>query len=147
MATPEDNAAIVTETWHFPHPLDEDTDEIFPSAFTYKDQNLRLFSAEIREKPNWTQKILDKKLMKKWILEARDQAVDDIVTWNGDDVAFIVKELETCYKPFVEKQGENGIHPVIDCVWRSDGLIPEDLRAKLINGDYLRPLAQRTLHD
>jgi len=134
MTTPEDNPPTDTETWHFPHPLDEDSSD-FNSLMTYKEQYLREFSAQIREKPNWTQKVLDKNLMKRWILEAREQGTDEMVIWSGDDVAFTVKELTTCYKPFVELQGEHGVHPAIDCVWRADGLIPDDLRQKLINGD------------
>ncbi|KAK6345805.1 hypothetical protein TWF730_010148 [Orbilia blumenaviensis] len=121
----------------YPHPLHN-----APSRpLTGHEINLRRFSATIREKPRWTEKVTNRKLMAKWFREAalQDQqhvASDQIVVlWDTDDLEYMHNELIERYKPYVEKLRESGscIEPHIDAVWKADGLIEEELRQELIN--------------
>lgn len=107
-----------------------------------KEQAIRDFSSQVRDKPNWTQKIQDPKLRKKWFSESeeywqtklahRDRA--PVPLWDKDEIEYVLDELNTSYKPWVEKAGPHGIVPGIDCVWRADGLIDANLRNKLLFG-------------
>ncbi|KAK6334171.1 hypothetical protein TWF696_002672 [Orbilia brochopaga] len=105
----------------------------------YREQYIRSFSAAVRDKPNWTEKVLDRSLFVKWVREAQRQnhtAGDhDVLTWVAEDIQFAFQELVDAYKPFVEEMRENGIpiEPDVDCVWRSDSLIDEELRKQLID--------------
>ncbi|KAF3272404.1 hypothetical protein TWF970_010031 [Orbilia oligospora] len=120
----------------FPHPLDDHTTEVI----TWREQYLRNFSCAIRNKPNWTEKILDRALVVKWIREAQDQTRvwqwKKIMTWNQEDIEFAYKELVEGYKPFVDEAKKKpelyGLEPDMDCVWRSDSLVDEELRKELI---------------
>ncbi|KAF3920233.1 hypothetical protein AA313_de0207266 [Arthrobotrys entomopaga] len=122
----------------YPHPLD-----IQPTtALSYHDSCLRRFSSTIRNKPNWTDKVTDRKLMAKWIREAAIQDARGfcqehyiVPIWDSKDIEFIHSELVDGYKPYVEKLREGGscIEPDIDAVWRADELIDEELRNELIN--------------
>ncbi|KAK6497880.1 hypothetical protein TWF481_012279 [Arthrobotrys musiformis] len=123
----------------YPHPLDGKLS--FAEAMTYKETYVRSFSAAVRNKPNWTEKILDKVLFAKWLREAQEQAPlcdggrHRVLTWDEDDVGYVYNELVNVYKPFVEKLRESGkrLEPDIDGVWREDEFIDEDLRMELIN--------------
>ncbi|KAJ6263499.1 hypothetical protein Dda_2063 [Drechslerella dactyloides] len=121
----------------FPHPLDGP--QSYRNAMPYREQYLRAFSAAVREKPNWTGKVLDRQLFAKWVREAQlqDNFSSDhaVLTWMPDDIEFAYRELVDEYKPFVEQMKQSGvpIEPDVDCVWRSDGLIDEELRKQLIN--------------
>ncbi|KAK6518783.1 hypothetical protein TWF506_005918 [Arthrobotrys conoides] len=121
----------------FPHPLDGEVSEVL----TWREQYLRNFSSAIRNKPNWTEKVLDRALFAKWVREAQDQTRiwqwKKILAWNREDIEFAYRELVEGYKPFVdaakEKQGFYGLEPDMDCVWRSDSLVDEELRKELID--------------
>ncbi|KAK6527476.1 hypothetical protein TWF694_004464 [Orbilia ellipsospora] len=123
----------------YPHPLDADYDPAEP--LTFREQYLRNFSQAIRNKPNWTEKILDRALVAKWLREAQAQdrisSWRKVMTWNRDDINFVYDELVNKYKPYVEKLREDpaaaGLEPDMDCVWRSDSLVDEGLRKELID--------------
>ncbi|KAF3920641.1 hypothetical protein ABW21_db0205378 [Orbilia brochopaga] len=121
----------------FPHPLDGL--ESYRNTMPYREQYLRAFSATVREKLDWTEKIKDRSLFVKWVKEANEQdmlASDHaVLTWTPEDIRFSYQELENSYKPFVEAMREKGvpIEPDVDCVWKSDGLIDEELRKQLID--------------
>ncbi|KAK6515954.1 hypothetical protein TWF281_004545 [Arthrobotrys megalospora] len=122
----------------FPHPLDEDNSA---EVLTWREQYLRHFSSAIRNKPNWTEKVLDRALVVKWIREAQHQSRisnwKKILTWNKEDVEFAYKELIEGYKKFVDEAKQKpelyGLEPDMDCVWRSDSLVDEELRKELID--------------
>ncbi|KAF3927982.1 hypothetical protein ABW20_dc0110083 [Dactylellina cionopaga] len=122
----------------FPHPLDEETTV---PALTFREQYLRQFSQAIRNKPNWTEKVLDRSLLVKWLRETQLQnriaGWHKVVTWNKEDIAFVYKELVEGYKPYVEelrKDEKNAsVEPDMDCVWRSDNLVDEALKKELID--------------
>ncbi|KAF3904910.1 hypothetical protein ABW20_dc0108310 [Dactylellina cionopaga] len=118
-----------------PHPLNKAVDE----ALTAREKILRFFSVTVRSKPNWTEDILDRSLFVKWVKEVEayihDGYIDDTPAWTAEDIAYSYDELINVYKPYVEKMRERGslIEPDIDAVWRSDRLIDEDLRRRLID--------------
>ncbi|KAK6507483.1 hypothetical protein TWF481_005914 [Arthrobotrys musiformis] len=121
----------------YPHPLAGPP----ASAQSFLDQAIQQFTANIRAKPNWMEKITDRKLMVKWFREA---AAEDekrlsyydtnVIVWTTDVVKFVDKELKA-YKAYIEKLREEGlcIEPDIDVVWKADGLIGEELRRELID--------------
>ncbi|KAF3254953.1 hypothetical protein TWF192_003034 [Orbilia oligospora] len=123
----------------YPHPLDGKPS--FATAITYKETYIRLFSDAVRNKPNWTEKVSDRKLFAKWLREAQKQAPPcdggrhRVLTWDKDDVAYIHDELVNVYKPFVEGLREQGVRlePDVDGVWREDWDADEELRMELIN--------------
>ncbi|KAF3928731.1 hypothetical protein AA313_de0207408 [Arthrobotrys entomopaga] len=122
---------------YYPHPLDGE--RVWGSTLPYREQYLRLFSAAVRNKPGWTEKITNRELFAKWLREAQKhhdtvQGDNKILTWNPDDIKYVYAELMECYKPYVEKLREEGlaVEPDIDGVWRSDQLIDEELRKQLI---------------
>ncbi|KAF3913337.1 hypothetical protein ABW20_dc0103964 [Dactylellina cionopaga] len=120
----------------YPHPLDGKT---YGTLIPYREKCLRRFSSAVREKKNWTEKIMDRSLFVKWIVQAEDQDRDLdgmlVVTWDIPEVEFIYKELVEGYKPYVEERRKNGdfLEPDVDCVWRSDQLIEDGLRKELID--------------
>ncbi|KAF3226535.1 hypothetical protein TWF106_000276 [Orbilia oligospora] len=116
----------------FPHPSDGKMGE----PMKYREACLRRFSAAIRNKPNWTEKILDRKLFIKWLRETK--AADshpreqNTLLWTKDDIHFVYKELTKRYKPYVE--GFKGrLQPDIDGVWRCDDFLDEKERRELID--------------
>ncbi|KAK6529906.1 hypothetical protein TWF281_009060 [Arthrobotrys megalospora] len=121
----------------YPHPLDGRSS--WADALTFKETYVRAFSASVRDKPNWTEKILDRELFAKWLREAqaKDPLSDGhrVLTWDADDVACVHEELVDAYRPFVEDLRAQGLNlePDIDGVWRSDDFIDEELRLQLIN--------------
>ncbi|KAF3914357.1 hypothetical protein AA313_de0209110 [Arthrobotrys entomopaga] len=123
----------------YPHPLDPDYDPSEP--LTFREQYLRNFSQAVRDKPNWTEKILDRTLVTKWLREAQAQdrisSWRKVMTWNRDDIDFVYDELVNRYKPYVEELRKDpataGVEPDMDCVWRSDSLVDEGLRKDLID--------------
>ncbi|KAF3309219.1 hypothetical protein TWF173_011301 [Orbilia oligospora] len=123
----------------YPHPLDGKPS--FATAITYKETYIRLFSDAVRNKPNWTEKVLDRELFAKWLREAQKQAPPcdggrhRVLTWDKDDVAYIHDELVNVYKPFVEGLREQGVRfePDVDGVWREDWGVDEGLRMELID--------------
>ncbi|RVD83576.1 uncharacterized protein DFL_007960 [Arthrobotrys flagrans] len=123
----------------YPHPLDGKPS--FATAITYKETYIRSFSAAVRNKPGWTEKILDKKLFTKWLREAQEQAPlcdggrHRVLTWDEDDVCYVHDELVNIYKPFVEGLRERGVRvePDVDGVWREDGFGDEGLRMELVD--------------
>lgn len=136
----------------FPHPLDEfRSDEPHCCLITFKEVLARELSAQIRDKPDWVRKIEDRKLFQKWVLEARKYWEPQIKArhsylvslWDADTIRYTYTELHDHYALWVREQGENGIHPVIDCVWKADGRVIDDLRRELIQGEYF--LSQQTL--
>ncbi|KAK6334843.1 hypothetical protein TWF718_010288 [Orbilia javanica] len=111
---------------NYPHPL-----EVPPTgALSHHDLCLRRFSATIRNKPNWTEKIKDRSLVAKWIREAAlqdNEAFSEdtyvVPVWDVASIAFVTEELEKGYAPYVEKlrgEGAGGVEPDIDGVWRAD---------------------------
>ncbi|KAK6359800.1 hypothetical protein TWF696_000937 [Orbilia brochopaga] len=116
----------------YPHPLDPEPNG---KVVTLREQMLRKFSHSVRNKPNWTEKILDRELFTKWLKEAHTQEDKDLVTWQADDINFVYDELIKRYKPYVEELRAKGcpIEPDIDSVWRADGLIEDELRKELID--------------
>ncbi|KAK6511026.1 hypothetical protein TWF506_010110 [Arthrobotrys conoides] len=123
----------------YPHPLDGKPS--FATAITYKETYVRLFSDAVRNKPNWTEKILDRKLFAKWLREAQEQpppcdgGKHRVLTWDEEDVAYVYDELVNVYKPFVEGLREQGfgLEPDVDGVWREDWGGDEELRRELID--------------
>ncbi|RVD89867.1 uncharacterized protein DFL_000855 [Arthrobotrys flagrans] len=127
----------MAEYIHYPHPLEQSPS----AALNFLDQALRRFVTAIREKPNWTEKIMDRKLMVKWIREAAEQDSKrltywepNLIVWDAEAIDFVDRELKA-YKAYVEKLQASGscIEPDIDVVWRADGLIDEEVRQELIN--------------
>ncbi|KAK6503869.1 hypothetical protein TWF481_008872 [Arthrobotrys musiformis] len=122
----------------YPHPLDDDNTT---DVLTWREQYIRNLSSAVRNKPNWTEKILDRALVAKWIREALVQTqfwqAKKILAWNREDIEFFYKELIEGYKPFVDEAKKNpelyGLEPDMDCVWRSDTLVDEELRKELID--------------
>ncbi|KAJ6256441.1 hypothetical protein Dda_8942 [Drechslerella dactyloides] len=124
----------------YPHPLDG---EHVSEALTFREQYLRQFSGAIRNKTNWTEKILDRALFAKWLREALENGGSvsygkKINIWNREDVAFVYRELTEGYKPYVEKlRAEGGtavgVEPDMDGVWRSDVLVDDAVRQQLID--------------
>ncbi|KAK6512804.1 hypothetical protein TWF506_008970 [Arthrobotrys conoides] len=121
----------------YPHPLEA----LSSGALTFLDQALRQFSTSIREKPNWMEKVTNRKVMAKWIQEAAQQDASRInyyetpvIVWDARAIEFVDKELKA-YKAYIEKLQATGscIEPHIDAVWKADGLIDEELRQQLIN--------------
>ncbi|KAK6502737.1 hypothetical protein TWF481_007784 [Arthrobotrys musiformis] len=124
----------------FPHPLDA-SNTAEPDPLTWREKYLRNFSRTIRSKPNWTEKILDRDLFVKWVRETLEKTLDSdddkLLSWDHDDIEFSYKELTEAYKKFVDEAKTKpqlyGLEPDIDCVWRSDSLIDEELRKELID--------------
>ncbi|KAF3929401.1 hypothetical protein ABW19_dt0207207 [Dactylella cylindrospora] len=122
---------------YYPHPLDDNGENF--SAITFREQVLRQFSAAVRDKTNWTEKIEDRKLVAKWLREAKGFGdvtySHKVLTWDKDDVEVAYKELRERYKPYVEQLRKEGstIEPDIDGVWRTDSLVDEELRQQLID--------------
>ncbi|KAF3212122.1 hypothetical protein TWF106_010052 [Orbilia oligospora] len=123
---------------NYPHPLEASPAQ----ALSYHDQCLREFSAAIRNKPNWTTKVTNRKLMVKWIREAALQDSQEfceenylVPIWDTDSIKFVTEELVDGYKAYVESLREEGscIEPDLDCVWRADGLVEEEVRGQLID--------------
>ncbi|KAF3287341.1 hypothetical protein TWF970_007067 [Orbilia oligospora] len=118
----------------FPHPSDGKMGE----PMKYREACLRRFSAAIRNKPNWTEKILDRKLFIKWLRETK--AADSYprgqktLLWTKDDIHFVYKELTKRYKAYVEGCEFKGrLQPDIDGVWRCDDFLDEKERRELID--------------
>ncbi|KAK6354433.1 hypothetical protein TWF730_008837 [Orbilia blumenaviensis] len=124
----------------YPHPLDGTPS--WGTAIPFKESYIRAFSAAVRDKPGWVEKILDKKLFVKWLREAQAKTVfsDElhrVLTWDGDDVGYVYEELVETYKPFVEglKKRGLGLEPDLDGVWRVDGddFVGEEVRRELVD--------------
>ncbi|EWC43842.1 hypothetical protein DRE_07286 [Drechslerella stenobrocha 248] len=123
----------------YPHPLEDD---VTAEPLTFREQYIRAFSCAIRDKPNWTEKILDRALFVKWVKEAQQQGPNlssgrKVVMWDGNEIEFVYGELVERYKAYVEKlKAEGGaaagVEPDLDGVWRGDGLVDEDLRKELL---------------
>ncbi|KAF3254651.1 hypothetical protein TWF217_006866 [Orbilia oligospora] len=122
----------------YPHPLEASPAQ----ALSYHDQCLRQFSTAIRNKPNWTTKVTNRKLMVKWIREAALQDSQGfceenylVPIWDTDSIKFVTEELVDGYKLYVEYLREQGscIEPDLDCVWRADGLVEEEVRKQLVD--------------
>lgn len=113
----------------FPHPL---TDDSTHPIIVFREWYLRIISSLIREKDNWWEKLENPRIRAKWIRQAKRiyAAHHHRLTINKEDIEFIFKELREYYKPF----GGAKIQPAIDCVWRSDALVPEELREELLKG-------------
>ncbi|KAK6331309.1 hypothetical protein TWF730_004394 [Orbilia blumenaviensis] len=121
----------------YPHPLDDD---MTTEVLTWREKYLREFSSAIRNKPNWTEKVLDRKLFVKWVREAQRHHISysqKILTWDKDDIEFSYKELTGPYKKFVDEAKKKpefyGLEPDMDCVWRTDSLVDEELRKELLD--------------
>ncbi|EGX46503.1 hypothetical protein AOL_s00109g75 [Orbilia oligospora ATCC 24927] len=121
----------------YPHPLEEGSS----IALTFIDQALRNFSTAIRKKPDWKKKIMDRKIMAKWIQEAAVQdsqrlgySYPTVIVWDARTIEFVDQELKA-YKNYIEELQASGscIEPDIDAVWRADGLVDEELRQQLID--------------
>ncbi|KAK6536733.1 hypothetical protein TWF281_000951 [Arthrobotrys megalospora] len=121
----------------YPHPLDGRTGPLL----TVHEQILRRFSAAVRDKNDWTTKVLNKELVAKWIDEAEKQdrklrgmSQSKVAVWDAEDINYVYGELMNAYKPYVEKMGAEGscIEPDIDGVWRTDSLIEDGLRNELV---------------
>ncbi|EPS44456.1 hypothetical protein H072_1551 [Dactylellina haptotyla CBS 200.50] len=118
----------------YPHPLDS---EGFLPAYCWRDKYLRAFSLAARSKHNWTEKVLDRTIVAKWFRKA--ERADNgnngryVLSWHKNDVQFVYEEL-LAYRKFVLEMREQGhkLEPHIDCVWKADGAIPEELRQALI---------------
>ncbi|KAK6331465.1 hypothetical protein TWF730_004547 [Orbilia blumenaviensis] len=116
----------------YPHPLTD-----LGAPLTYREQRLRAFTCAVRNKPNWTSKVLNRSIFVKWLREARaadSEYSGDILVWDSDDVNFVWQELNNYYN-YVEALRAYGcmVEPDVDCVWRADGVVPEELRQELIN--------------
>ncbi|KAK6510820.1 hypothetical protein TWF506_009915 [Arthrobotrys conoides] len=121
----------------YPHPLESSA----ITALSYHDQCLRRFSVEIRNKPDWTTKIKDRRLMTKWIREAALQdnksfSDDDylVPVWDTGSIKYVTEELEAIgrYVEYLREEGF-GFEPDMDCVWRGDGIVEEGVRRELVD--------------
>ncbi|KAK6522407.1 hypothetical protein TWF281_002969 [Arthrobotrys megalospora] len=116
----------------FPHPSDGRMSEPMP----YREACIRRFSAAIRNKPNWTEKILDRRLFAKWLRETKEADSyprgHKTLIWEKDDIDFVYEELTERYKPYVEACGGR-LEPDIDGVWRCDNFLDEKSRQDLID--------------
>ncbi|KAF3089608.1 hypothetical protein TWF102_009607 [Orbilia oligospora] len=127
----------------YPHPLDTCPRPSTIPPLSFHDYILRKFSCSIRNQPNWTTLVTNRKLMSQWIQRSAYQDGDKFsektegfcLVWDSEDIKFAHEELVERYKPYVEELREKGcfIEPDVDCVWRADGVILEELREKLIN--------------
>ncbi|KAF3197614.1 hypothetical protein TWF679_002899 [Orbilia oligospora] len=127
----------------YPHPLDTCPGPSTIPPFSFHDYILRQFSCSIRNQPNWTTLVTNRKLMSQWIQRSAYRDGDKFsektdgfcLVWDSEDIKFAHEELVGRYKPYVEELRQKGcfIEPDVDCVWRADGVILEELREKLIN--------------
>ncbi|KAL1669844.1 hypothetical protein GGF50DRAFT_109909 [Schizophyllum commune] len=94
---------------------------------------LRMYqlSATLREKPEWWRKAKDPEIRQKWFEEAKAQQEKDEKRWKLSDnmINYTLGELEDYARLRDEETGiECGPY---ECIWRSDKLIPDDLRTAL----------------
>eukprot|EP01137_Pigoraptor_chileana_P019097 Opistho-2@79654 len=80
------------------------------------------YSAAVRDKPNWEQKLKDPAIVAKWNAEARTQGVSKKMA------KYIIAELE--YYASI-KDGPMQVSG-IDGTWQADGLVPEALKNELL---------------
>ncbi|KAI0793282.1 hypothetical protein C8Q75DRAFT_713185 [Abortiporus biennis] len=76
-------------------------------------------------KPDWHTKLFDEEIRQKWLHEAEEQNIrTEVAQWA-------LKELEWCARV---RDNDTGIEPTgVDHVWKSDRLIPESLRDRLLS--------------
>ncbi|KAF3286825.1 hypothetical protein TWF970_008664 [Orbilia oligospora] len=125
------------------HPLDTCPTPSTIPPLSFHDYILRKFSCSIRNQPNWTTLVTNRKLMSQWIQRSAyqdgykfsEKTEGFCLVWDSEDIKFAHEELVERYKPYVEELREKGcfIEPDVDCVWRADGVILEELRERLIN--------------
>lgn len=126
--SPKESKIYVEDELWLPHPLDCPMHPITLRREHY----LRTISNLIREKENWWEKLENPRIRAKWVRQAKQIYINQVSKGiiDKEDLEFVFKELRECYRPLVNAI----IQPAIDCVWKSDILIPEELRRKLLEG-------------
>ncbi|KAI5828682.1 hypothetical protein K523DRAFT_306630 [Schizophyllum commune Tattone D] len=120
----------------FPHPFVDRSYNMEEPRGTWAPRailELKMYqlSATLREKPEWWRKARDPEIRKKWFEEARAQQAGEEKRWRLSDkmIKYTLDELEGYAQLRDEETGiECGPY---DCIWRSDKLIPDDVRAEL----------------
>ncbi|KAL1705591.1 hypothetical protein EV121DRAFT_269707 [Schizophyllum commune] len=120
----------------FPHPFVDRSYNMEEPSGTWAPRailELRMYqlSATLREKPEWWRKAKDPEIRKKWFEEAKAQQENEEKRWRLSDkmIKYTLDELEG-YAQL--RDGETGIEcGPYDCIWRSDKLIPDNVRAEL----------------
>lgn len=123
----------IQESKHLPHLFGNDSNV---SPIGFRELQLRLFSATIREKPRWWEKMKVGHVRAHWTKELEKQDVD------SDFIGFFFKELER-YREIERSIKEElgvAIKAHIDGVWRSNELVPESLKRELIQGSSSRSI-------
>ena len=86
------------------------------------------FGASIREKPQWWIKVNDPAITAKWVAEAKAQSD----AFNDKNLAYMIDELKWQAS---QRDIDGPIQvSVTDGVWQADGLVPEELKARLLAG-------------
>ncbi|KAF9093372.1 hypothetical protein BGX23_003388 [Mortierella sp. AD031] len=123
----------------FPHPwTGDDYEDGFPVTLI-KELTMMAVSNTIREKPNWWTKFQDPEIAARWRqeIEAAAQEQDRHAGYHLDEpeIDYIFKELEW-FAQKRQEQVDQGAQVTIDIgvegTRRSDGLIPENLKSRLL---------------
>uniref|UniRef100_D8QLY9 Uncharacterized protein n=1 Tax=Schizophyllum commune (strain H4-8 / FGSC 9210) TaxID=578458 RepID=D8QLY9_SCHCM len=120
----------------FPHPFVDRSYNMEEPQGTWAPRailELKMYqlSATLREKPEWWRKAKDSDIRKKWFEEAKAQQASEEERWRLSDnmIKYTLGELEGYAQLRDEEAGiECGPY---DCIWRSDKLIPDNVRAEL----------------
>ncbi|KAL1677544.1 hypothetical protein EV122DRAFT_279019 [Schizophyllum commune] len=120
----------------FPHPFVDRSYNMEEPSGTWAPRailELKMYqlSATLREKPEWWRKAKDPEIRKKWFEEAKAQQENEEKRWRLSDkmIKYTLDELEGYAQLRDEETGiECGPY---DCIWRSDKLIPDNVRAEL----------------
>ncbi|KAF3232392.1 hypothetical protein TWF191_000165 [Orbilia oligospora] len=91
----------------YPHPLDTCPGPSTIPPFSFHDYILRQFSCSIRNQPNWTTLVTNRKLMSQWIQRSAYRDGDKFsektdgfcLVWDSEDIKFAHEELVGRYKP------------------------------------------------
>ncbi|CAO3571433.1 unnamed protein product [Mortierella alpina] len=121
----------------FPNPIVGDEPHCDFPATLLAELSIMAASNAIREKPDWWIKYKDPAIASRWRQEIMDASVQRGGGWvmREEQVDCVFKELDW-YAEKCQKQIDSGVEaPIemaIDCTRRSDGLIPSDLKERLL---------------
>ncbi|KAF9644280.1 hypothetical protein BDM02DRAFT_3150579 [Thelephora ganbajun] len=118
---------------HYAIPFDihEDTDQGKHHPKTIVEMRMCAMSHAIREKPRWWEKIKDTEIMARWRKEALEQQVPSPRHRKLTDVMidYVLDELHG-YAALRDEETGIEVGP-FEQIWKSDSLIPENLRERL----------------
>ncbi|KAI0729142.1 hypothetical protein C8Q72DRAFT_337124 [Fomitopsis betulina] len=138
----ESKSDFGVENGRFPHPFTEeaghdyyDFDDDDPleqdTPRTLVELRMCALSASLRDKPDWHIKFRDEKIRSKWVAEIHEQQKDvhQSLQLTDNMINYILTELEA-YAALRDES--TGIEPgPYERVWRSDKLIPSNLKSEL----------------